>query len=125
MPIQELAPQQEVAIDIRKLRDTKTPDSTGRVIPKEVTSGQATWREHGPQPLIGRAEVFSARGAIASSFSCSTCCSSRLGRVSFTPNSIRGVEGETSFIRMMETQNTCKGQFGPFDVTSSAQWSSS
>ncbi|MCI0485378.1 MAG: hypothetical protein L0229_02145, partial [Blastocatellia bacterium] len=36
LPIQLLAPQQEVAIDIRRLRDEEIKDSTGRLIPKEV-----------------------------------------------------------------------------------------
>jgi hypothetical protein len=54
MPLQTLEPQQEAAIDIRRLRDEQIKDSIGRVIPTEVTSGQANWSQRGSQQLIGR-----------------------------------------------------------------------
>ncbi|MEK6407962.1 MAG: hypothetical protein AABN34_13455 [Acidobacteriota bacterium] len=128
LPMQELAPQQEIAIDIRKLRDTQEKDSTGRVIPKEVSRGQATWYEHGEQALIGRTEVFSASAATASSFSCAppSCCPPYTLLVFCSPNSMSGVVGDASLSQMFERRyRECDGaQFGPYNVTTQASWSS-
>jgi hypothetical protein len=127
LPIQELAPQQEVAIDIRKLRDTQEEDSTGRVIPNEVSRGQATWYEHGEQALIGRMEIFSTSKATASSFSCeANCCPPSTFIVVCLPDSMSGLVGGVSLVQLMETRRRdCDGaQFGPFNVTTQASWSS-
>ncbi|MGH9899944.1 MAG: hypothetical protein ACRD4L_13955, partial [Pyrinomonadaceae bacterium] len=128
LPLQVVAPQQEVAIDIRRLRDNQTPDSIRRVIPKEVSSGQVTWRKFGPQVLTGRLEVFSKSLARASSFSCvSECfCDPSLENIFFDPFSIIGVPGGIGFVQLlMTTTNRCNANEGPFDISTSATWSSS
>jgi hypothetical protein len=127
LPIQILDPGQEVTIDIRRLRDTRTPDSIGRVIPREVTSGQATWHEHGPQALIGRLEEFDVGAGVASSFSCPGpgCCIST-DNVECDPGSMTGPVGETGYVKLLETTVLdCNGAtYGPFDVSADATWSS-
>jgi len=129
LPMQELEPQQEVAVDVGQLRNSQTKDSIGRVIPKDVMSGQATWIEHGPQALIGRAEVFSVKNAVASSFSCPVgCCPAGDNRTFVFPSGfMKGVPGDTGLMQLMLIRRQdCNGQeFGPFNVTSSSTWSSS
>jgi hypothetical protein len=127
LPIQILDPQQEAAINIRQLRDSQTSDSIDRVIPKELTSGQANWHEHGPQALIGRLEQFDAAEAMASSFSCpgpGCCVSTEL--VVTAPGSMSKVLGQTGHFKLLETRiEDCDGTiYGPFDVSADAGWSS-
>jgi hypothetical protein len=127
LPIQILDPHQEAAIDIRQLRDSQTPDSIDRVIPKEVASGQANWHEHGPQALIGRLEEFDVEQAMASSFSCpgpGCCLSTEI--VVTAPGSMSKVLGETGHFKLLETRRLdCDGTlYGPFDVSADASWSS-
>lgn len=127
LPIQILDPQQEAAIDIRQLRDSQTPDSIDRVIPKEVTSGQANWHEHGPQALIGRLEEFDVGQAMASSFSCpgpGCCLSTEI--VVTAPGSMSKALGETGHFKLLESRRLdCDGTiYGPFDVSADASWSS-
>lgn len=129
LPMQNLAPQQEAAIDIRQLRDSQTPDGSGRVIPLTVTSGQANWSEHGQQALIGRTEVFSVSAGVASSFSCgepASCCPPATFSVFCVPGSISGLPGDTGLVQLFELrQRSCDGaQFGPYNVTASSNWSS-
>ena len=67
LPLKVLEAQQEVAVDIRQLRDAQVKDSIGRVIALEATHGQARWSERG-RALIGRLEVFSVSKGTCSSF---------------------------------------------------------
>jgi hypothetical protein len=94
LPLQVLDPQQEVAVDIRQLRDAQVKDSIGRVIPMEVTHGQATWSERGRQALIGRVEVFSVSRSTSNSFSCGgPCCPADTESIYVTPDAFSGVGG--------------------------------
>ncbi|MFY9611422.1 MAG: hypothetical protein WAU45_22780 [Blastocatellia bacterium] len=127
LPMQELAPQQETAIDIRELRDSQTPDSIGRTIPLTLTSGQANWYESGRQALTGRAEVFSSIAGVASSFSCGPpCCPPATFLVFCTPGSLGGLPGNSGPVQLFQTRRRdCDGaEFGPYNVTASASWSS-
>jgi hypothetical protein len=70
-----LAPHQTMAIDVRKLRDSKTPDERGQVIPAHVTHGQLWWGPRALRTIIGRNEEVDVTHGIARSFSCPiTCC---------------------------------------------------
>jgi hypothetical protein len=122
LPMQAVAPQQEIAVDIRALRDSQTTDSIKRVIPKHVTSGQLTWNSYRPQALIGRLEIYDAKGAVASSYSCpSPCeaCPPLTDNVYTDPDSVSALVGEQFSARVMQTTvRRCDGaRFGPFDVT--------
>jgi hypothetical protein len=70
----KLAPYQTMAIDIRKLKDSHTPDERGQAIPADVTHGQIWWGERNLRSIIGRAEEVNLREGIASSFSCILPC---------------------------------------------------
>jgi hypothetical protein len=120
-----MAPQQEIDVNVRALRDGQVKDRIGRVIPLSVTSGHASWHERGPQPLIGRAEVYSVSAGIASSFSCGDCCFYTCS-VACSPTSMQGMPGESSPVSMLEMECSACYTFeeGPFDVSASSTWSS-
>ena len=125
LPIEQLDPHQEAAIDIRKLRDSQEEDSIGRVIPKDLTRGQANWSEHGQQALIGRTEVFSVSAGVASSFSCGeNCCLPSTFSVSMSPTSMTGPVGGSGLMKLLEMRKrACDGlTSGPFNVTIGASW---
>lgn len=69
-----LAPHQTMAIDIRKLRDSQTPDEHGQVIPASVTHGQLWWGPRANKTIIGRNEEVNITHGIARSFSCGNMC---------------------------------------------------
>ncbi len=98
-PIKQLAAGETAFFDIRKIRDQQIKDKDGRVVPKNITSGQFHWsRFQGDENLhlIGRLEMRSTVGTISSiateanhdtlrgrrrvtrnvssSFSCGVCC---------------------------------------------------
>jgi hypothetical protein len=125
LSIKMMAPQQEIDVNVRALRDGQVKDSVSRVIPLSVTSGHASWHERGPQPLIGRAEVYSVSAGIASSFSCGDCCFYTCS-VACSPTSMQGMPGESSPVSMLEMECSACYTFeeGPFDVSASSTWSS-
>lgn len=127
LPMQEVGSHQQASINIRELRDEQVKDSIGRVIPLEVRSGQATWSERGPQALIGRLEMYSPGSAVSSTLSCGIiCCQPSSEFVICSPESFIGLEEEILQVHLLETQRrACDGaEFGPFDVTPYAGWSS-
>jgi hypothetical protein len=134
LPVQTVAPQQQVAINIRQLRELQIPDSSDTTLPPSVSQGTVIWNEHGatmsgPQGLIGRVEVYDVSGAVASSFSCGyPCCQPVTHEVYTTPGAISGSVGSTNYVKLMETKKSnCSATFlGPYNVTSQASsWSTS
>lgn len=73
---QELAPGQTATFDVRKIRNQQIPDSSGRLLPANLTVGQIKWSiVGGPQSrLIGRSEIISNIGKVSSSYSCQVSC---------------------------------------------------
>lgn len=128
LPVRVVAPQQQAAIDVRKLRDGQIPDSLGRVIPLEVTRGQTTWNEHSQQALVGRVETYTVMGRMSStSFSCPTPCCPPVSFIVFCqPGEVSGVPGDTRLVQLFETRRReCDGaEFGPFNITAIATWTS-
>lgn len=129
LPLQVIAPQQEIAFDIRQLRDGKVPDSLDRLLPETLRTGRAIWFESGPQALIGRLEIRNVAAGTVKSFSCGgpTCpCAPDTFIVTVSSNRTNGVIGETTKSKLLETRSDdCGNIFGPYDVTSQAVWSSS
>lgn len=129
LPLQVIAPQQEIAIDIRRLRDGKIPDSLDRLLPENVSVGRAIWFESGAQALIGRLEIRNVAAGTVNSFSCGgpTCpCAPDTLLVAVLSNRTNGVIGETTKSKLLETRSDdCGNIFGPYDVTSQASWTSS
>jgi hypothetical protein len=124
----KLAPYQTVAIDIRKLRDSQQKDIRGRVMPKDVTSGQVIWYERELGSLIGRAEIFNLDIGVADSFSCVTGCTCppNFDSASMSPSFISsGVGDFGALFSPRETTRDCAGDiYGPFGVPNITSWSS-
>jgi hypothetical protein len=83
-----VAPHQTIEIDVKKLRDEKTPDETGQVIPLDISKGQLKWslkRTITPAPgeeirdslaLAGRTEQIDVVNGISSNYACQNWCDS-------------------------------------------------
>jgi len=83
-----LEPHQTIAIDIRKLRDSQTPDEFGHMIPLDVTQGQLWWGAKELATIIGRNEEVNVSEGIAKSFSCAIpCCGSMSSSYEISPGS--------------------------------------
>lgn len=85
----ELAAGETATFDLRKLRDEQQPDRTGKTLPPMLDRGQFHWSivaTHGDPHIIGRAEVVSRSGRVASSYSCPVCCPDSGPNGGFDPN---------------------------------------
>jgi hypothetical protein len=85
----ELAVGEAATFDLRKLRDEQQPDRTGKTLPPTLDRGQFHWTivaTHGDPHIIGRAEVVSRSGRVASSYSCPVCCPDSGPNGGFDPN---------------------------------------
>jgi hypothetical protein len=135
-----LAPHQTIAIDIRKLKDSRTPDERGQVIPANVTHGQLWWGPRALMTIIGRNEEVNVTQGIARSFSCSdTCCGTRNANFQMVPGSATmDINGDARPFVSQEQDSSCIGngftcsggycwpnyQWSNWYNTSSCYWSS-
>jgi len=69
-----LEPHQSIAIDMRKLKDSKQPDLLKQPFPAEEGHGLVSWHQVIPATMIGRAEQTNMKDGIARSFSCASGC---------------------------------------------------
>ena len=86
----ELAVGETARFDLRKIRDEQQPDRTGKTLPAALDRGQFHWSivaTPGEARIIGRAEVVSRSGRVASSYSCPVCCPDNGPTAHFNPNS--------------------------------------
>ncbi|MEK6337581.1 MAG: hypothetical protein AABM67_21890, partial [Acidobacteriota bacterium] len=73
----ELAIGETATFDLRQMRDEQQPDRTGKTLPLTLDQGQFHWSlapTRGEPRIVGRAEVVSRSGRVASSYSCPVCC---------------------------------------------------
>jgi hypothetical protein len=73
----DLAVGETASFDLRKIRDTRTPDANGDLLPPSLTSGQFRWHWYpGPNAprMIGRAAMTSVTKGISASYSCMPNC---------------------------------------------------
>ncbi|HXM47985.1 MAG TPA: hypothetical protein VN956_08950 [Pyrinomonadaceae bacterium] len=85
----ELAVGETATFDLRQIRDEQQPDRTGKTLPLTLDRGQFHWTivaTHGDPHIIGRAEVVSRSGRVASSYSCPVCCPDSGPNGGFDPN---------------------------------------
>ena len=124
-PLISLEPYQTIAIDIRKLRDSKERDVQGRLFAADVTHGQAQWHQEEPYSMIGRAEQTNVKTGIAKSFSCMySCCNTYFQREYLNPSSLAGPAGGSGQFTAEDSGTTCNGLlFGPF-ADASQNWQS-
>jgi hypothetical protein len=62
-----LGPGETLTIDIAELKEKKIPDQKGRIIPREVTAGEARWYDFGNSGLIGRVTIYSPKTKVNTS----------------------------------------------------------
>ena len=91
----DLQPYQTIAVDIKKLRDSKQPDGQGHLIPSDATQGQLVWMQQTPYTVIGRAEGTNVAAGTSRSFSCITgCCNYFWSDFSLSPDPMDGLVGD-------------------------------
>ena len=131
-----LAGGESAIFDLKKLRDERVPDATGRIIPASVTGGQFRWSiRNGSSRLIGRSQIVSATHRVSSSYSCPLPCGSNYdyGYLEAIydwdfvgdPSSL-GIglnESGTGYMAAYEMRkDVYGGVWGPYDNTSNATW---
>lgn len=85
----ELAVGEAASFDLRQIRDQQQPDRTGKTLPPALEHGQFHWSmvaTPGEARIVGRAEVVSRSGQVASSYSCTSCCPDSGPYSHFDPN---------------------------------------
>jgi hypothetical protein len=124
--VQEIKPQQNIAIDFRALRDAQTPDSMGNLIPQNIERGQMAWSVIGDTNHIlnGRSEQFSLSEGIASTYDCRNCCpDSYFGSWMNPGNVVGNIGGITNFAAIQQDTN-CYGQMYPPHNADFVSWQS-
>jgi hypothetical protein len=121
LPVQSVEAGQTAEIDIRKLRDDQVSDSSGNVIPLNITRGQLSWYPRAKKgDFIGRLVQYDPEGGISSSFSCDEPC--WCGPDYFTswltPGSYNGQPGDVFQVRAFEVDIDCHGWLhGPYQIS--------
>jgi hypothetical protein len=72
--ITRLEPRATKTFDIRKLRDSQTPDIWKHTLPANLKTAQAMWGSRSKVRLNGRSEIVSIKDQVSSSYSCAMCC---------------------------------------------------
>jgi hypothetical protein len=123
----KLNPHETRMIDIRKLRDMQKPDFKGNKIPADAADGSLVWIRLDKVPVVGRLLVLDSRKGIPSNFDCS--CTNHCPRgyqdLTIDPSSATLVVGNSQQFTATEWFEDCNGFLYPYNVTSSANWSSS
>jgi hypothetical protein len=124
----DLQPYQTIAVDIKKLRDSKQPDGQGHLIPSNATHGQLAWVQQTPYTVIGRAEGTDVAAGIARSFSCSAdCCNEFSSLFELEPDPMNGPVGDGGQFTATNIGNDCYGNgFAWYNVQGQAtSWTTS
>src|SRR5262245_20219073 len=85
-----LAPNQTLAVDVRKLRDTQEKGVEGNAIPPDATSGHVSWGVLGGKDkvLIGRAQTVDFNKGLAATYECQCLCSYAYSNSMMTPANV-------------------------------------
>ncbi len=106
----DLQPYQTIAVDIKKLRDSKQPDGQGRLIPSDATQGQLVWMQQTPYTVIGRAEGTDVAAGTSKSFSCIIgCCDYFWSDFTVSPDPMNGLVGEGGQFAVTNIGTDCFG----------------
>ncbi len=124
---QELAPGATAVFDFRQLRDRQTPDSSGRVLPPNLTVGQIRWSMVGGSAttLIGRSEIISKSGKVSSSYSCGICCRNSFESGRLSPDQVFALLGDSRQLMGMQKDRDCYGNYFAEYAVNNITWSSS
>jgi hypothetical protein len=123
--MKSLAGGETVTYDLRKLRDEQVPDSHGRVIPLDVSSGQVHWSANGSGMMIGRSEQTDLVAGISSNYACMNCCEDSPYEERVTPSTATIAVDQSSFFIAEEQFRDCYGNLTDFTFVTYANWSSS
>jgi hypothetical protein len=111
--VEKLKPGQTVAVDFKEFRDKQVPDVMGRLIPLEVTQGQASWSmRRGPNKgMTGRSEQVNIKKGVSSTYACYNCCPDSQWNTGTTFPEFVNTEtgGEQLYLVAVDTTN-CYGQ---------------
>ena len=117
---QTLAPGETAVFDFRKIRDEQIPDSSGKLLPKDLTVAQIRWSMigSGQTRMIGRSEIVSKSGKVSSSYSCNVCCRNSYHSSRLTPDQqIQAYINDVTQFTAKETDSDCYGgQFFEYSV---------
>ena len=126
--LRSLAPGQSIAFDLRKMRDDKTPDQKGQVLPSNATHGQVHWSLHGlnERKIIGRVEQANISAGMSITSACGGCCSDSFYDSYNDPSSATVYVGATLNINSYEVDEDCYGDFFTNNTSSDydTSWSS-
>lgn len=123
----ELAPGETAAFDFRRIRDERIPDSSGKVLPLNLTVAQIRWSMIGRAQtrMMGRSEIVSKSGRVSSSYSRFVCCRNSYHSSRLTPDQVFAALGDELEFTAKETDSDCYGgQFYEYPVLYPT-WSSS
>ncbi len=109
----ELAPGATAVFDLRKIRDQQIPDSSGRLLPPNLTLGQIKWSiiRGFSTRLIGRSEIISRTGKVSSSYSCGVSCGNSFYSGRVDPVIATGDIGDTVLFTAREIDADGYGNF--------------
>ncbi|MBI1746221.1 MAG: hypothetical protein HYR55_06500 [Acidobacteria bacterium] len=125
-PLVTLDIGETVSMDIRQLRDNRTPDLQGRLLPSNLQSGQVLWIPHEKEIPIGRLVAFDMIAGTTSNFSCVNCTDDR-SLLRCVPVSIVGNFGTSQQLTMYEdhyTSSIPNGPYASYLVTNQCAYSS-
>ncbi|HXI25834.1 MAG TPA: Ig-like domain-containing protein [Pyrinomonadaceae bacterium] len=116
-----------VSYDVRTIRDQQIPDSRGRVIPLNISSGQVHWSANGDGMMIGRSEQADLVAGTSSNYACMNCCSDSpyTDTQRVTPSSATVDTEASSLFTAEEQYQDCYGNFSEFTFVTDATWASS
>jgi hypothetical protein len=112
-----LAAGETAIYDLKKIRDDRTPDRNGHIIPRSVTGGQFKWFIHGAGSgrLIGRAEMVGPTEGISSSYSCpGGNCPAMFSYAFIDPDDVFLEPFDTATVYVKEVDCDAYGCVGPF-----------
>ncbi len=122
----ELQPYQTIAVDIQKLKDSRTPDALGHLLPSDATHGQVAWVQKTPYTVIGRAEGTDVAAGIAKSFSClAYCCQYYRSSFYMNPSSMSGPVGDGGTFTGTEIGRDCSNNYFQYLYQLASSWTTS
>jgi hypothetical protein len=126
--LKTIGPRQNVAMDLRALRDHQVPDVYGKTIPLTADHGQVVWSVHGTDGLamIGRSEQVDEVLGVSSSYACQYCCANSFYQAGLSPENTAalGVGNTLQFVAYEQDKNCYGNPLTPHPVINGVTWTS-
>ena len=125
--LKDLKPNQTLAVDFKKLRDSQIPDVNGNLIPLTLEKGQIAWSHTGPtsKALSGRSEQISVSSGFASTYDCRNYCQDEFYEGWIDPGSLFAYVGDFASYQAEQQDMNSYGQLLPPYPAGSVNWNSS